>query len=215
MIYAIIGLPGYGKSYYAVSLIKKFLEKGVDVYINILVDEKKLNLRRNGKKELGKLYKWTSLAQFRFVQNGIVIIDEAASYFEARNWARFDIEDRIKFQQHRKQKLDIYVIAQSFSRIEVSIRQLVNFVFEMRKWSLFGQTIFWCRKYIPEDIDLKTRKTLGTKVLRLQKKVYGAYDTYEQINLVRPPVENKFKRMNEFFASEPGLPGSEAQPERG
>lgn len=196
MIYSIVGRPGEGKSFFAVSLIRKFLESGIDVYINILVDESSLKLKS---KRPGTLYYWKSLSQFRYVENGVVIIDEAASYFEARNWSKFSVDDKVKFQQHRKEKLDIYVISQSFSRIESSIRQLVAYVYEMKKFSLPGITFFRAHTFVPEEIDLKTRKSLGTKYISFDQKVANAYDTYEKVNLLLPPRENKFKLMKEFF----------------
>lgn len=200
MIYAIVGKPGEGKSYTAVKLVKSFLEKGNDVYANVLIDERKLQLRHNKKHKLGTLYYWRSLAQFRYITKGIVIIDEAASYFEARNWARFTIDDRIKFQQHRKQRLDIYLIAQSFGRIESAIRQLVNHVYEMKRINIFGKQLFIKKMFTPEDIDLKTRKPLSTNLFFLDKKIADAYDTEEIINLIKPPSENKFKRMSDLFS---------------
>jgi len=121
MIYAMTGKPGSGKSYTAVRMVKNLLAKGIDVYANVVIDERIFWQKQKPKKS-GNLYYWRSLQQFRYIENGVVIIDEAASYFEARNWVRFSIEDRIKFQQHRKQRLDIYLIAQSFGRIESSVR---------------------------------------------------------------------------------------------
>jgi hypothetical protein len=198
MIYAIVGRPGTGKSYSAVDMVRNFLRKGTDVYSNVPIDESKF-WEGNEPKKKGKLFFWKSLAQFRYIENGIVIIDEAGSYFEARNWAKFSLDDRIKFQQHRKQKLDIYLIAQSFARIESSIRQLTATVYQMQKINIFGLVLFIKRGYIPEDIELKTRKSISTSFLFLRPKIANAYDTYATLNLNRPPPENKFKLMSELF----------------
>jgi len=200
MIYAIVGKPGTGKSYTLVRVAKEFLSKGVDVYSNVVIDEKLLNLKPKksffGKiQELGKLYYWTSLEQFRFIHNGIVLLDEAGAYFEPREWAKFTLEDRVKFQQHRKQKLDIYLTVQNFSRVDAVIRQLTNYVIECHKIG----PLFLQRTYAPEDMDLKKRKGMGTKMFLFNAKLASAYDTYAMINIER--VYYTFKKMSDFFDS--------------
>lgn len=205
MIYTLVGKPGSGKSYLLVKIAKEFLQKGINVYSNIKINENKMNLRiknklfRNNVKELGKMYYWNSLSQFRFISNGIVLLDEAGAYFEPREWIKFSPEDRVKFQQHRKQKLDIYMSVQNFNRVDAVIRQLTNLVYEIHKIG----NIFYYKVYLPEEIDLKKRKNIGMKYYFFDKKLADCYDTFETVNLKENRLMN-FKLMSDFFVNNAG-----------
>jgi len=199
MIYAITGKPGAGKSYFLVNLAKKFLEKGVNVYSNIKIDID--NLVRPRKTIFGKIivpgtcYYWNSLADFRYIENGIVLLDEASAYFEAREWSKFSVEDRVKFQQHRKMQLTIYLTVQNFSRIDSSIRQLCAYAIEVNH---IGK-LYYMKKFEPEEIHLAKRKNLGLTFMWFNKKTADCYDTNEFINL-RYSSEFKFKKMTEIIS---------------
>lgn len=197
MIYAITGKPGAGKSFQLVRLAKKFLEKGLDVYSNVLIDETKLQLKKRKKK--GNLYYWDSLAEFRYIHNGIVLFDEAGAFFEPREWAKFSPQDRVKFQQHRKQKLDIYLTVQDFSRVDAIVRQLTNVVYVIKN---IGSKIFIVRGFHPEDYDLKKRKSLGTSIFFFDKAVANAYDTFQMVNVTQRN-EKEFRPMSSFFVPSP------------
>jgi len=193
MIYAIVGKPGKGKSYLLVRKCKEFLEHGIDVYSNIEINEKLLDLvpRRRSffnrqRVELGRLFYWQSLADFRYIVDGIVLLDEAGAYFEPREWAKFSIEDRVKFQQHRKQKLDIWLTVQNFSRVDSVIRQLTAFLYEVQKIG----SLFWLKKIDPDEVDLRKRQVLGHEWYWFDKKVANAYDTFATVNLREKSVHD-------------------------
>jgi len=200
MIYAVTGKPGSGKSYLLVRKCKYYLEHGIDVYSNIQIDERKLNLKPykplfRKQKELGKCFYWQSLADFRYINNGIVLLDEAGAYFEPREWAKFSLEDRVKFQQHRKQRLDILLSVQNFARVDAIIRQLTNAVYECHKL----KNLFWYSEYQPEEVHLKKRKRLSRKFYFFDQKIASAYDTLATVNLRERP-ERSFKPMSSFFS---------------
>jgi len=190
MIYAVTGKPGRGKSYFMVSKIaKKILEKGIDVYSIIDIDEQLLQLKARRGKKLGRLYYFQSLEDFQYINDGIVLLDEAGSFFEAREWAKFSLEDRTKFQQHRKMELDIYLGVQDFSRLDTAIRQLTAEVIEINCWPRSSREnrktpkLFWARTFDPKDIDLKTRKHLKLEFFLFDKIIASAYDSKQFINL--------------------------------
>lgn len=214
MIYAVTGKPGAGKSYLLVCLCQKFLESGRDVFSNVKIDISKMKLKRKfsfwrwlkklftGKGEiyqpLGECYYWQELKHFRNVSKGVILLDEAGSYFESRSFQNMAREDIIKFQQHRKDGLDIYLTVQNFDRIDVTIRQLTNICVEVH--NIFGK-IFISREYYPEDINLKKRKSFATKIFFFSKYVANLYDTFQKINTddYRRFVDSKFIRMDSLF----------------
>jgi hypothetical protein len=132
MIYAIVGKPGVGKSMLLTRMTRKFLNEGVDVYTNIPTDEREWALHQRH----GKLFYLQDIEEIRKVDNGVIIIDELNFYFEATDWAKFDPEDRMKFQRHRHERLDIYYSVQNFARANNVIRQLTNEVWVLKKFWL-------------------------------------------------------------------------------
>lgn len=210
MIYGITGYPGAGKSRMLVYLAKRFLERGIDVYSNVIIDFSRYPLKAKRRKSLGNFFYWQSLSQFRNIHNGIVLLDEAGSYFEPREWAKFDIADRVKFQQHRKQLLDIYLTVQDFGRVDLTIRQLTPFIYEVgcfpspskKDFSVPSVKkhpwFFFIRKYNSADIDLKKRKNLSWRIQRFNRKLCECYNTYQSVNL-RSIVNYRFKKMEEVL----------------
>ena len=198
------------------NLARDLLEEGIDVYSNIKINEFTLNLHARRKHfwsaerhVLGHLYYWESLMQFKFIHNGIVILDEAGSYFEATEWAKFDPDDRLKFQQHRKQELDIYLGVQNFKRVTNVIRDLTVSAIELSSFPQSSRRhrrtpfIFMAREYKSDDIELKKRKSIGTSFYRFDKSVADSYSTKQFVNL-RKIVEYNFKPMREFFTDTVG-----------
>ncbi len=202
MIYCVTGKPGSGKTYALVRLCKEFLESGIDVYSNIPIDIAKLDLKPKIRlfkknKNLGICYFWENLKEFRYINNGVILIDEAGAYFEAREWNNFSSYDRIKFQQHRKQKLDIYLAVQNFNRLDTTIRQLSNIVITTTK---IGKLLI--NTYLlPEEYNLKNSKTLERKFYLFDKKIASAYNTYLQINYPQNEFEYQFKLMTNILKS--------------
>jgi len=196
MIYAVTGKPGTGKSYYFVHEVKEFLERGVNVYSIIDIDESKLNLKPRWRKKLGTLFTFNGLQDFKYIFDGIVFLDEAGSFFEAREWAKFSPDDRQKFQQHRKMELDIYLGVQSFTRLDSSIRELTAEVIEANSFPKSSRKkrrtpwFFWYRTIDPEQVGLKKTGSNKVEFLRFDKKIAMAYDSKQFINLRSNPVKD-------------------------
>jgi len=198
MIYTVTGRPGMGKSYWFVRSIERWLSKGIDVYSIIDIDETKL---RVGKKP-GTLFAFAGLHDFRYISNGIVVLDEAGAFFEAREWSKFSPDDRVKFQQHRKMQLDIYLGVQSFTRLDTSIRQLTTTVIECASFPSSSREhrrtplFFWTKDYDPDDVDLKKRKSHGFSIYGFDKRIASAYDTNQFVNL-RDQTHKPFLTMRD------------------
>jgi len=203
MITIYTGKPGSGKSYNLTRLVKKYLEEGNDVFCNFKIDEKKLNLKPKksifGKaKNLGVLYHWKRLEEFRKVSNAIIIMDEAQTYFNSRRWKNMTPEDEIKFQQHRKQGIDIIGAVQSLSRCDTVLRELAGYVFEMKK---IGK-LFIAKRYTSEDIKSLRRESSFTEFFWFRNSIARAYDTTELINCdVECEAKKNFIRMSYYFSN--------------
>ena len=203
MITIYTGKPGSGKSYNLTRLVKQYLENGDDVFCNFKINETKLNLKpkksflNKSNKELGTLYHWKRLEEFRKVSNAIIIMDEAQTYFNARRWKNMTAEDEIKFQQHRKQGIDIIGAVQNLNRCDTVLRELAGYVYEMKR---IGK-LFICKRYTPEDIKSMRRESSYTEFFWFKKSIAEAYDTAELINVnLEAEAKNKFIRMSYYFS---------------
>jgi len=192
MITGIIGKPGSGKSLQLVRIAQQMLRRNRDVYSNILMDESKMKLP----KKHGNLYYWHDVSQFEHIHNGVILWDELGAYFDSRAYSKFPEEVRIKFQQYRKDGLDIFYTVQAYSRADLIIKQLTNFILECH--CLFN--IFWCTEWYPEEYEKQGAlgKHRGSFFYFGGKKLYSVYDTTQRINTVEKTVY-KFPRMVEIL----------------
>jgi len=216
MIYGIAAKTGIGKTYLAVVLTKYYLEIGINVFSDFTIDERYLDLkprftwrrklknyiRRIGKPNLppakpmlGKLYYWKDLKDFRVVHSGVVIVDEAGGFFSSRAWKSLSNEDMTKFQQHRKEDLDIIYTIQNISRIDSSIRELTHFVYIPHRFFKLN----WYKLYEPERINNLEKKgaCLRTRYYWYNPRYERAFNTREMIHKDHEQVEidKYFKRM--------------------
>lgn len=198
MIYGITGKAGSGKTYFMVRLCKKYLQEGRNVFCNVKINEENLNLKAKKGKEIGKLYYWDNLNQFRKVHSGIILMDEAGAYFNSRKWSSLSEEDLVKFQQHRKDGLEIIYSAQNFDFVDKVIRQLTNLIYVCRKMG----NLFWTSLYDPDYVNNKQKKTCyGRQFYFLDEEITKSYDTWQYINrdFEKEYITNNFKLMNTFF----------------
>lgn len=204
MIYSIVGKPGSGKSYYLTMLARKFLLKGKRVFSNVKIDEREFKFKSYQKKKIGILYYYSSLQQFRVVYSGVILMDQTASYFSARDWANMDPEDMTKFQQHRQDLLDIYFTSQNLDFVDKQLRLLSNYCIEMNNWKFLGY--FTATSYYPEEINKEKRKKINCKHFFFNKKIANAYDCYKSINrdIEKVDIEKTFVRMSTFFKEKGG-----------
>lgn len=192
MITAVVGKPGSGKSMYLVGLARSEMKAGRDVYSNIVIDENKFKLK--GKK-IGKLFYYQTLEQLTYVKDGTVLLDEVGAYLDSRQYTNFPTDVRIKFQQHRKDGLNMFYSVQSYGRADLIIRQLTNDILVCKNlWGLF----FTLTRYDADEYEEEKPKMLGFKFFIPNRKVFKAYDTLQSIN--RQMVENyKFIRMADYI----------------
>jgi len=69
---------------------------------------------------------WTELRQLTPLRDADVIIDEVATYFDARLWETLSLEMRRWLAQHRKFGIEIYGTSQDFAQVDKAFRRLTS-----------------------------------------------------------------------------------------
>lgn len=140
MIVIFSGLPGSGKSLKlgmtAIDLLyrnRKWHEKtGV---VRKLHTNLKLSLAVE-EEFSGFIEYWTDLRQLSKLRDVDVLIDEVATYFDARLWETLSLEMRRWLAQHRKFGIEIYGTTQDFAQVDKAFRRLTSNLLYLTK--LFG-----------------------------------------------------------------------------
>jgi len=142
MISIFSGLPGAGKSLKLADTVINVLYRNKKYY------EKQLSLFEKGKRTdkpvLRKLYSnlrmseqveeyfsgyiehWSDLRELTVLRDVDVIIDEVATYFDARLWETLSLELRRWLAQHRKFGIEIYGTTQDFAQVDKAFRRLTS-----------------------------------------------------------------------------------------
>jgi hypothetical protein len=210
-IFAITGKPRHGKTYYLARKVAEFLKRGERVYSNVFINLGTGALKKFNTEIVGDLYKkedrdnpdkllffWRNIHEWNHMEKGNIIVDEMTRYFNPRQWAQLSEDTEIKLQQHGKEDLDIWGTVQHYTRIDVTLRLLVE-KFAIVKM-VFGnpnnrKSIFPKRCRITflelEDIDdyysmikrpdLNLEIEVQQKGFWITKKYKNIYDTRQQV----------------------------------
>jgi len=76
---------------------------------------------------------WTDLRQLTPLRDTDVLIDEVATYFDARLWETLSLEMRRWLAQHRKFGIEIYGTSQDFAQVDKAFRRLTSNLLYLRK----------------------------------------------------------------------------------
>ncbi len=185
MITILDGVPGSGKSYYAVQAIAKnfcaydefsrqyLLKPNVCLITNIEgLKLNNMNLDLLIKEyELNRVF---SLDYFKHLKEKfshvILIIDEAQKYFNKYNWESISFA----FQYHRHLGLDIYIITQDVSLLPRGLTVLAEYIISARPRSLKIGGFF-----LYDFQDITKRLRLFSKHLRYKKAIFNLYSSYQ------------------------------------
>jgi hypothetical protein len=141
MIVVFTGLPGAGKSLKLADTVITVLYRNRSWYLKQLRLFKKgliqkpsprilyTNLAMSGEVERefhGFIRYWIDLRQLVQLRDVDVVIDEIATYFDARQWENMSLEVRRWLAQHRKFGIEIYGTAQDFAQADKSFRRLTS-----------------------------------------------------------------------------------------
>jgi len=171
----ILGRRGKGKTLYASYLGLKRMRAGERVYCNYgLVDH------RNGKRA-GRIY---TLLDTLDLNDCTVIIDEANAFAPSREWQSIPPQVISEWQESRKSRVDFIFTAQHETRVDVIIRELVDYLLRMERipllpkwWPLFRIQ----QTYLEELTDVRNGKVYRGSIERIPHDAFAAYDTRERI----------------------------------
>jgi hypothetical protein len=130
MIVVFTGLPGSGKSYKLGRTVVDILYRNKKLYDKsgfrrILYTN--LQLQKAVLDEFeGFVEFWTDLRQLTPLRDCDVVIDEIATYFDARLWETLSLEMRRWLAQHRKFGIEIYGTCQDFAQVDKAFRRLTS-----------------------------------------------------------------------------------------
>lgn len=140
----LLGAPGFGKSTYLASIVKKAKKTGKNIYSNVYIDGAfMLDIKKD-------------LNYYR-MENGIVVIDEAGAEWDNRDWKNFSDRNKRFFQMHRHYNLDIYVSCQNYEDVDAKIKRLTTKILVCKKALLYPW--FIKTKSITQDVDIAEDNT--------------------------------------------------------
>lgn len=214
-IYCITGRPRHGKTYWLASLVPHWLKEGKKegkrIYSNFKIDFEKLGYSpdivgdiysekdRSDPKKI--LFYWRNIDTWNFMENGRILCDEGQRYFNARNWALLSEDTEMKLQQHGKEDLDIWFTTQHYTRVDVTLRLLVErfFIVHMvfgnpNNKKSFLPRICNIKEYYLEDMErLERMGKAGEEAesqtaawFMIRKKITRLYDTKAKVIESRP-----------------------------
>jgi len=132
MIVIFTGLPGSGKSYKLGRLVVEILYRNKKAFEKNPEKGRRMlhtNLQLSGSvfEEFSEfITTWTDLRQLTPLRDCDVVIDEVATYFDARLWETLSLEMRRWLAQHRKFGIEIYGTSQDFAQVDKAFRRLTS-----------------------------------------------------------------------------------------
>lgn len=200
MIYLYSGTPGSGKSLHALKDIVSKLENGGNVICNFPVNTSYLKYKKRKKKQGKFIYKSNEeltvdfLTQFALKNHvkgkekqTLIVIDEAQSLFNPRDFNRKDRRDYNQFfSLHRHLGYNVILITQNDRLLDRQIRCLLEYEIKHRKinnFKSFGALMplptFACiTKWYGVNEKINTEFFVGTN------KLYRYYDSYALFDVV-------------------------------
>lgn len=160
------GRPGTGKTYCLTKNVLKYLKQGYKVYSNYYI-----------KSDSPNLYFWKKPEEILHVSEGIIAMDEAHVYFNSRKWKDLPEEFLRLLAQHRKKGLHIEGTVQHVNRLDVVMRELIDFWYTYQ-----NRPFFFVRYEFDLDQDKQKKYVLSQRWIWKSKKIYESYDTLQTIS---------------------------------
>lgn len=184
--YIFFGKKGTGKTTMAVRIMRDFHKREKPVWLNFDINEGELTNLSDA-----PIYREDDPAGVLSMRGGLFVLDEAYLKLNSREWQNLSQNVFLAWTMARKLEMTIIVIAQSWMRIDKSIREVSDIAREMRGSSFFGHKFDFVDYEINELGEIiKTPPTEfedsrgGFALIR--KKDFEAFDTLALFG-VRPP----------------------------
>jgi len=140
---------------------------------SILRDRNKKKWKSVPRSNLGY---WRRLEDLYSFQEGIIVMDEAHVYMNARRWKDMPESMEKKLAQHRKDGLHIWGTVQSVNRLDTIVRELIDY------WYVYQNNWFsFTRWEFSIDDDKQKKFPLSKRWFLKRKWIYASYDTLEKI----------------------------------
>lgn len=162
MIEGIVGLPGNGKTIFAVS---RMLQAGKEKPVFA-------NFHCKTRPKRWEFAIWPDMVE---KDNCMCVIDEAQMWFGSRNWRKNTQAELAVFQQHRKQGMDLLWICQHENRVDTALKELTAFYWRVRN---LGNWIL-AVKVSPDEPKI----VLARRVFLASPRLWQHYHTEEIIGL--------------------------------
>lgn len=115
------GKKGCGKSTYLTKLALQYIKKGYTVY--------------STEKIAGTIFFNPKLiGQFNFPPESLVLIDEASTVFNNRDWKNFGLDKIAWFKLQRHNRVTIFMFSQVYNDIDLTLRNLVDELWLCKKY---------------------------------------------------------------------------------
>lgn len=124
-----------------------------------------------------------------FVYNGSTLIfDEFQSIYDSRNWQAFPENVSRAYEQHRKKKLDIWIISQDPTLLEKRIRQLcqITYIADMQiSYNDWGEIekVTWTLHNWRNYEQWKSHATPTIEIYTYYGDVFKIYDTNDGVQM--------------------------------
>jgi hypothetical protein len=185
MIYGVCGLPGGGKSYYMSCMIDKAVRENRPVFSNYPFPG-------------AYVLEFQNLIDCSFPEGSLICIDEANAWFRNRDWAKLPKEAFLFFMHHRHFKLDMVVVAQMPTTLDVNIRDIVSywvwssatFLPVMKKDGQPRAAWFRYSYYLTVEDLVSGRNRVRTERRIAKQSIFRQFDSYYKfVELQRKPID--------------------------
>lgn len=199
MIYLFTGKPRSGKTYNMVQWGYRLLIKNTDMWLWVnrplgqtLKFGEEIAKRSCMFDELSELNEIIEKMEKMKIKKVLIMIDEGQAYINARKWDTLSEEIQYLMQTHGHYGIDIMITSQHESRIDITVRQLTNYLYKYKKikigkWVIMGQT-----ELDTDNMDASEKKKIGwTKIIIHTPWDQSLYDTHAKI--VFPKKKNRIE----------------------
>jgi len=171
------GKMGSGKTTNAMAQVLDFHRRGLPVWVNFPV-----TTLPPVKGIPSPVWREDDPAGILSMRGGLYVIDEAYLTLNSREWANLPKAVFTAFTHVRKLDMTVVIIAQSWMRIDKSIREVSSIAREFRGSSLFGRAYAYVEYSIDEMGEIVKSEPVEYRSAMpgfslIGRKVYDAFDT--------------------------------------